>query len=62
MKEAGFAFSERDEIPGLFDLLVAEYEQRQALISLPSLEEIADQYLETLGLSEFVGIRVASSR
>ena len=59
VKEAGFAFSERDEIPGLLDRLVAEYEQRQALISLPSLEEIADQYLEVLGLDDFVGLRVA---
>ena len=43
---------------GSFD----EYEQRQASISLPSLEEIADQYLEALGLHEFVGRQVAGWR
>lgn len=59
VKEAGFAFRRRDELPALLGRLVAEYEQRQALISLPSLEEIADRYLETLGLDDFVGVRVA---
>jgi glycosyltransferase involved in cell wall biosynthesis len=54
VKEAGFAFSDREELPALLDRLADEYEQRQALISLPSLDEIADQYLETLGLQEFV--------
>jgi glycosyltransferase involved in cell wall biosynthesis len=58
VKEAGFAFGEPGEIPGLLDRLVAEYEQRQALISLPSIEEIADRYLQTLGLDDFVGADV----
>ena len=40
-----------------FERLVDEYEQRQAAISLPSLEVIADQYLEILGLDDFVGVR-----
>jgi glycosyltransferase involved in cell wall biosynthesis len=57
VKDAGFGFHDREEIPGLLDRLVQEYELRQAAISLPSLEEITDQYLETLGLEEFVGVR-----
>ena len=53
VKEAGFAFRERDEIPSLLDRLVDEYEQRQARIDLPSPAEIADGYLRVLGLDEF---------
>ncbi len=54
VKEAGFGFRDREEIPGLLDRLADEYEARRALISLPSLAEIADQYLQALGLDEFV--------
>ena len=60
VKEAGFAFLERDEIPELLDRLVDDYEQRQDAISLPTLGEIVDQYLEVLGLQGFVGARAAS--
>lgn len=59
VKEAGFAFREREEIPALLDRLVDEYEERQARISLPSLAEVADGYLCVLGLGEFVGARAA---
>jgi glycosyltransferase involved in cell wall biosynthesis len=58
VQEAGFGYRDRTEIPGLLDRLVDEYEARQAAISLPTLEEIADQYLELLGLEEFVGVRL----
>jgi len=57
VKDAGFGYREREEIPTLVDRLVDEYEDRQARIDLPSLEEIADAYLEVLGLDEFVGVR-----
>jgi glycosyltransferase involved in cell wall biosynthesis len=56
VKEAGFAFREREEIPALLDRLVDEYEERQSRISLPALEEIVDGYLEVLGLDRFVGL------
>jgi glycosyltransferase involved in cell wall biosynthesis len=59
VKDAGFAFTEREQIPELLERLIDEYEERQAAISLPTLGEIADGYLELLGLDEFVGIRVA---
>jgi glycosyltransferase involved in cell wall biosynthesis len=54
VKEAGFGFNRQEEIPGLLDRLRAEYEERQQLISLPTLEAIADDYLRALGLEEFV--------
>ena len=57
VKDAGLAFTDEDEIPELLERLVDEYEERQAAIDLPSLEEIADGYLALLGLDEFVGIR-----
>ncbi len=59
VKEAGFGFREREELPALLDRLVDEYEERQAMISLPSLAEIADGYLDVLGLHELVGVRAA---
>lgn len=51
--DAGFAFVEQEEIPALLDRLRDEYEERQAMISLPSLDEIVDGYLEVLGLERF---------
>jgi glycosyltransferase involved in cell wall biosynthesis len=57
VKDAGLAFREKEEIPALLEQLVEEYEQRQAAISLPTLEEIVDGYLDVLGLDRFVGKR-----
>jgi glycosyltransferase involved in cell wall biosynthesis len=53
VKEAGFGFRDREEIPTLLDRLVDEYEERQAAISLPSFSEIVDRYLEVLELERF---------
>jgi glycosyltransferase involved in cell wall biosynthesis len=50
VKQAGFPFRAKEEIPELLERLVDEYEPRQAAISLPSLEEIVDAYLDVLGL------------
>jgi glycosyltransferase involved in cell wall biosynthesis len=57
VKEAGFGFGEQEEIPALLDRLVDEYEERQAAISLPSLEQLVDAYLDALGLTEFTAAR-----
>lgn len=57
VKDAGFGFHDREELPDLLERLIDEYEDRQGRINLPSLEEIADGYLEVLGLSELVGAR-----
>lgn len=54
VSNAGFAFTTKEEIPHLLDRLADEYEVRQASISLPSLEEIVDRYLDVLGLREYV--------
>jgi glycosyltransferase involved in cell wall biosynthesis len=59
VKGAGFGFTDREEIPALLDRLVDEYEERQRAISLPTLEEIVDGYLELLGLEEYVGVRAS---
>ena len=47
---AGFAYSDREEIPALVDRLVEEYEARQQAIDAPRLADVADRYLEALGL------------
>lgn len=54
VKEGGFGFKAQDEVPALLDRLRDEYEERQAAISLPSVTEIVDAYLRTLGLDDFV--------
>jgi hypothetical protein len=48
--QAGFGFSSAEEIPTLLDQLVDEYEQRQAQINLPTMEEVAERYLKVMGL------------
>ncbi|HZT15320.1 MAG TPA: glycosyltransferase [Gaiellaceae bacterium] len=55
VKDAGFGFTDREEVPELLDRLVDEYEERRAAISLPSLAEVTDDYLAVLGLDAFVG-------
>jgi glycosyltransferase involved in cell wall biosynthesis len=57
VKDAGFGFRDKEEMPALLDRLVDEYAARQSAISLPRLEEIVDAYLEVLGLGEYVGAR-----
>jgi glycosyltransferase involved in cell wall biosynthesis len=47
---AGFGFDRREEIPALLDRLVGEYEDRQARISISSMSEVADRYVDVLGL------------
>lgn len=49
--EAGLGFRDRDEIPMLLERLIGEYEQRQSMIRVPSLELVADSYLAALGLA-----------
>jgi glycosyltransferase involved in cell wall biosynthesis len=57
VQDAGFGFRDRGDIPELLDRLVDEYEDRQQAISLPTLAEIVDAYLEVLGLHDFVAAR-----
>ncbi len=46
VKKAGFGFTQKEEIPELLDQLVSEYSYRQKCISIPSLKEVADNYLK----------------
>lgn len=55
VKEAGFGFHDREEVPPLLARLREEYLERQAAISLPSLAGVTDDYLDALGLADFVG-------
>jgi glycosyltransferase involved in cell wall biosynthesis len=48
--DAGFAFSEAEEVPSLLERLGAEYEERLQRIRIPTLAETADRYLAVLGL------------
>jgi glycosyltransferase involved in cell wall biosynthesis len=48
--DSGFGYEDREEIPGLLDRLVGEYDERRARISISSLAEVADRYLAVLGL------------
>jgi glycosyltransferase involved in cell wall biosynthesis len=49
--EAGLGFDDREELPELLDRLARELDERRAAIRVPSLAEVADRYLETLGLT-----------
>jgi glycosyltransferase involved in cell wall biosynthesis len=49
--DAGFAFTDHQQLPELLDRLVDEYEARQAAIRAPHLVDVADRYLAVLGLS-----------
>ena len=46
--DAGYPFSHVTEIPDLLDRLVDEYETRQSRIQLPSLSDVANQYLDAM--------------
>jgi len=50
VKEAGLGFSAVEEIPQLLEQLVDEYAVRRARISVPSLAQVADQYLAVMGI------------
>jgi glycosyltransferase involved in cell wall biosynthesis len=48
--EGGLGFGGGDAILGVLARLVAEYEMRQGRIATPSLADVADRYLEVMGL------------
>jgi glycosyltransferase involved in cell wall biosynthesis len=47
--EAGLPFDRAEELPEVLGRLAEELDERRRLISLPSLEEVADRYLAVLG-------------
>jgi len=48
--QGGFGFREEKEIPDLLGRIVEEYEARQQSIVAPRLTDVADRYLDVLGL------------
>jgi len=44
--EAGLGFNQKEEIPELLEQLVREYFERRELISIPSIKNVAKQYLD----------------
>ncbi len=48
--EGGLPFSSDEEIPDVLDRLVAELDERRDAISVPTISDVADRYLEVLGL------------
>ena len=49
--EGGLGFDAAEEIPGQLERLVTEHVERRARIARPSLAEVADAYLEVMGLA-----------
>jgi len=49
--EAGLPFTAPEELPDVLDRLVSELDERRAAISVPALADVADSYLEVLGLA-----------
>jgi glycosyltransferase involved in cell wall biosynthesis len=49
--EAGLGFDDPEELPGLLERLMGEYDERRARISIPTLAQTTDRYLETMGLA-----------
>lgn len=50
VKQAGAGFEAADQIPTLLDELVNNYEKVQSLISVPSIQEVSEEYLKILEL------------
>ncbi len=48
--EGGLGFSNQEELPELLERLVDMYEEYQARIAVPTLAEVADQYLTVMGI------------
>ena len=48
--DAGISFERPEEIPAALERLVAELAERRAAIRIAPLSEVADRYLEVLGL------------
>jgi glycosyltransferase involved in cell wall biosynthesis len=52
VKQAGLGFDSAEEIPALLEKLVADYENYQSRIDIPSIQAVTSQYLQILGLSD----------
>lgn len=50
VKQAGAGFEAAEQIPELLDQLISQYEAFQSRISVPSINEVSEQYLKVLEL------------
>jgi len=50
--DAGVGFDRPEAVPELLAQLVREYETRQAAIAVPPLSQVADRYLQVMGLQQ----------
>ena len=50
VRDGGLGFASDEEIPHVLDRLVAELDERRAAIAVPLISDVADRYLEVLGL------------
>ena len=50
VKQAGVGFEAAEQIPELLDKMTAHYEDFQARISIPTIEEVSEEYLKVLEL------------
>ena len=51
VEKSGLGFAAAEELPELLDCLVEQYPQYQSSISIPSLTEVAKQYLAVMGIT-----------
>ena len=51
MGDAGLGFRADEQIPEVLERLIAEIDARRAAISVPAISDVADEYLEVLGLA-----------
>jgi glycosyltransferase involved in cell wall biosynthesis len=49
--DGGLRFTAEEELPGRLERIVAEYDDRKAAISIPSIGDVADRYLDVMGVS-----------
>lgn len=50
VQQGGYGFTEAEEVPALLDKLVDSYGDRQRDIRVPTIAEVADRYLDLLGV------------
>lgn len=50
--QAGAGFEKVEQIPGLLEQIVKNYRSVQSIISVPSIEQVSELYLHTLGLMD----------
>lgn len=54
--QAGLGFAHQEEIPEILERVADDYEKYQSRIVIPTLSEVADQYLAAMGLNDFTNV------